>query len=95
MAVKHYTYNLTTEAVALTEVVASDKRRGVTIIFNTNKENNAVTVIGSATVTGTNFGIHLDADESFTITGEYDSSDVFYARAKTGTATLHVLLVGA
>ena len=95
MAVKHYTYSLTTNPVALTDVKASDKRRGVTIIFNTDKENNAVTLIGSATITDTSWGIHLDADESFTVSGEYDSSDVFYARAKTGTSTLHVLLVGA
>ena len=95
MAVKHYTYSLTTTPVALTDVKASDKRRGVTIIFNADKENNAVTLIGSATMTDTSWGVHLDADDSFTVSGEYDSSDVFYARAKTGTATLHVLLVGA
>ena len=95
MAVKHYTYSLTETPLALTEVKASDKRRGVTIIFNADKENNAVTLIGSATVTASSFGIHLDADDQFTISGEYDASDVFYARAKTGTATLHVLLVGA
>lgn len=95
MAVKHFTYVLTETAIALTDIKASDKHRGVTIVFNTDKENNAVTLIGSATMTATSFGYHLDADESLSITGEYDSSDVFYARAKTGTATLHVLLVGA
>lgn len=95
MAVKHYTYNLTTTPIALTDVVASDKRRGVTIIFNTDKTNNNTTMIGSSTVTDTSFGIHLDADRQFVIEGEYDASDVFYARAKTGTAVLHVMLVGA
>jgi hypothetical protein len=95
MAVKHYTYSLTTAPVALTDVKASDRHRGLTIIFNTDKENNAVTLIGGIGLTDTSWGVHLDADESFTIAGEYRASDVFYARAKTGTATLHVLLVGA
>jgi hypothetical protein len=95
MAVKHYTYNLTATPIALTDVVASDKRRGVTIIFNTDKNSNDTTMIGGSTVTATDFGIHLDADRQFVIEGEYNSSDVFYARAKTTTAILHVLLVGA
>ena len=95
MAVKHYTYNLTATPIALTDVVASDKRRGVTIIFNSDKLSSDACMIGGSTVTGTDFGIHLDADDSFTIEGEYDASDVFYARAKNTSAILHVLLVGA
>lgn len=95
MAVKHFTYNLTTTPIALTDVVASDKHRGVTIIFNSDKLSSDACMIGASTVTGTDFGIHLDADDTFTIAGEYDKSDVFYARAKNSTATLHVLLVGA
>ena len=95
MAVKHYTYNLTTTAVQLTDVVASDKRKGVTIIFNSDKLSSDAIMIGSSSVSATDFGIHLDADDNFTITGEYDASDVFYARAKTTSAILHVLLVGA
>lgn len=95
MAVKHQTYNLTTTPVLLGVINDTDNNIGMTIIFNTDKENNATTMIGSSTVTDTDFGIHLDADESFTLQGHFTYQDQFWARAKTGTAILHVLLAGA
>lgn len=95
MAVRHYTYTLTStaqELVGLNDI--ESQRRGVTIIFNTDKQNNDVVMIGGFGVTNTNFGIHLDADESYTFSGEYTYKDKFYGIAKTTTAILHVLVIG-
>ena len=95
MAVRHQTYNLTTTPVLLDVINDTDNNIGMTIIFNTNKENNATTLIGASTVTDTNFGIHLDADTQFTIQGHFTYKDQFWARAKTGTSILHILVAGA
>lgn len=95
MAVKHFTFNLTSTVTELTGLIGNDRRRGQTIIFNSDKLSSDACMIGSSSVTDTNFGIHLDADDQFTLAGDFTSGDRFYARAKNTTATLHVLVVGA
>ena len=95
MAVRHYTFNLTTTATAL-NIGTFDKHSTspCSIIFNTDKNNNDTTMIGGSAVTGTDYGIHLDADEQFVISSVYnDNGAGFYARAKTTTSVLHVLVV--
>lgn len=95
MAVRHYTFNLTTTPTAL-NLGDFDKhsRQASTIIFNTDKLNNDTAMIGGSGVTATDFGIHLDADVSFTVSSNYtNDGSGFYARAKTATAILHVLVV--
>lgn len=95
MAVKHFTFNLTSNTIELTGLIGTDRKPSQTIVFNTDKNSNDTTMIGASTVTATDFGIHLDADKQFTLSGEFTSNDRFYARAKTTTAVLHVLVVGA
>lgn len=95
MAVRHYTFNLTTTPAEL-NIGSFDKHstQPLTIIFNTDKNNNDTTMIGGSGVTATDFGIHLDADRQFVISSGYSSGGAgFYARAKTTTAVLHVLVV--
>lgn len=95
MTVRHYTYNLTSTPILLEGIVDSGKdRRGMTIIFNTDKNSNDTTMIGGPTVTATDYGIHLDADRQFVIEGNFTLDDKFYARAKTTASVLHVLIVG-
>ena len=51
-------------------------------------------MIGGSGVTATDFGIHLDADKQFVISSPYSADGAgFYARAKTTTAVIHVLVV--
>lgn len=95
MAVRHYTYNLTATPQELTGLISTDRKRRVSICFNTDKTSNDTTMIGASTVTATDFGIHLDADRQFVLEGWFTSSDRFYARAKTTSAVLHVLVAGA
>lgn len=95
MAVRHYTFNLTSTPVELTGLISTDRKRHITIAFNTDKTSNDTTMIGTSTVTASDFGIHLDADRQFVFSGWFTSSDRFYARAKTTTAILHVLVAGA
>jgi hypothetical protein len=52
-------------------------------------------MIGASTVTDTDFGIHLDADTQFILQGHFTYKDQFWARAKTGTSVLHILVAGA
>lgn len=95
MAVRHYTFNLTSTPVALS-IGNFDKHSShlTTIIFNTDKNSNDTTMIGGSGVTATDYGIHLDADKQFVVSGQYPDGDAgFYARAKTTTAILHVLVV--
>ena len=95
MAVRHYTYNLTSTPIELTGIFDTESnRRGMTIVFNTDKTSNDTTMIGASTVTATDFGLHLDADVQFVLAGEFTFKDRFYARAKTTSAILHVLIVG-
>ena len=95
MAVKHFTFNLTTTPIELTGLIGTDRKPSQTICFNSDKLSSDACMIGASTVTATDFGIHLDANEQFTFAGEFTSADRFYARAKTSTATLHVLVIGA
>lgn len=96
MTVRHQTYNLTSTPTFLDICIDSGKdRRGMTIVFNTDKNSNDTTMIGASTVTATDFGIHLDADAQFTLAGNFTQDDKFYARAKTTTAILHVMVIGA
>jgi hypothetical protein len=95
MAVRHYTFSLTTTPTAL-NIGSFDRHSGqpLTIIFNTDKNNNDTTMIGGSTVTATDYGIHLDADEQFVISSQYTNDGAgFYARAKTTTAIIHCLVV--
>ena len=95
MAVKQFTFNLTTAPIELTGLIGTDRKPTQTIAFNTNKLNNDTVMIGTSSVSDTNFGIHLDADGQFVFAGEFTSADRFYARAKASTAILHVLVIGA
>lgn len=96
MTVRHKTYNLTSTPTFLDICVDAGKdRRGMTIVFNTDKLSNDTTMIGDSTVTATDFGLHLDADVSFVMAGNFTQDDKFYARAKTTTAVLHVMVIGA
>lgn len=93
MAVVHETYNLTTTPVELTVIHSNGNRSHKTIIFNTDKNSNDTTMIGDDSVTATDYGIHLDADKQFVMSGDFRADDRFYARAKTTTSVLHVLIV--
>jgi len=95
MTVRHYTYNLTATPQELTGLISTDRKRHISLVFNTDKNSNDTTMIGASTVTATDFGFHLDADEQFVLEGWFTSTDRFYARAKTTTAILHVLVAGA
>lgn len=95
MAVRHYTFSLTTTPTAL-DLGTFDKHSShvSTIVFNTDKNNNDTTMIGGSTVTATDYGIHLDSDEQFVLSGVFpNGGSGFYARAKTTTSVLHVLIV--
>lgn len=98
MTVAHYQYTLnSTTPTELTGLVSTGKRNGLTIILNTNKNNNVAVFIGGAGVTTSNFGYHMDADETLTIAGYFDATDVLYgvcASGGAGTAILHALVIG-
>ena len=96
MTVRHYNFTLnSTTATELTGIVSTSKRNGVTIILNTNKNNNVAVFVGDSTVTTTTYGYHLDADQTLNLAGFFDSTDRLYAICASGSATLHVLVVGA
>lgn len=95
MAVRHQTYNLTSTPVLLDVINDTDNHVGMTVIFNTDKLSNDTTMIGASSVTATDFGLHMDADTVVTFSGHITYQDKFYARAKTTTAILHVLVIGA
>lgn len=95
MAVRHYTFNLTTTPTELTGLISTDRKRRISIVFNTDKLNNDTTMIGTSAVTATDFGFHLDADEQMVLEGWFTSGDKFYARAKQTSSILHVLVAGA
>lgn len=78
------------------EIGAFDKHSShvSTIVFNTDKNNNDTTMIGGSGVTGTDYGIHLDSDKQFVLSGVFPNGGAgFYARAKTTTSILHCLVV--
>ena len=96
MAVKQFKYSLTTAAVALTELVATDKKEGVTIVFSVSSlTGGEAALLGTSAITASTFGLHLDGDSKVVLTGDFIANDVFYARAKTSACTLYVLMVGA
>ena len=96
MAVKQFKYSLTTAPVALTELVATDKKEGVTIVLSVSGlTGGEAALIGTSAITATTFGLHLDNDSKVVLAGDFTSSDVMYARAKTSAATLYVLMIGA
>ena len=95
MAVRHYTFSLTTAASAL-NIGDFDKHSAhpTTIIFNIDKGASGTVMIGGSTVSDTDYGIHLDADDQFVISSHYSGDGAgFYARAKTGTVALHCLVI--
>ena len=95
MAVRHYTFSLTTAASAL-DIGTFDKHGShpATIIFNVDKLASGTVMIGGSTVSDTDYGIHLDADDQFVISSHYSGDGgVFYARAKAGTMVLHCLVI--
>jgi len=96
MAVKQFKYSLTTAPVALTELVATDKKDGVTIVLSVSGLTGGdAALLGTSAITATTFGLHLDNDSKVVLAGDFTSSDVMYARAKTSAATLYVLMIGA
>jgi hypothetical protein len=96
MAVKQFKYSLTTTPVALTELVATDKKEGVTIVFSVSSlTGGEAALLGTSAITSSTFGLHLDNDSKVVLAGDFIANDVFYARAKTSACTLYVLMVGA
>lgn len=95
MAVKQFKYSLTTAPVALTDLVATDKKDGVTIVLSVSGLTADAALIGTSAITGSTFGLHLDNDSKVVLAGDFTSGDVMYARAKTSAATLYVLMIGA
>jgi hypothetical protein len=99
MTVRHYNFTLnSTTPTELTGIVSTSKRNGLTIILNTDKNNNQAVFIGGSTVSSTSFGFHLDADETLNLAGFFDATDRLYAICASGGAgspILHVLVVGA
>jgi hypothetical protein len=95
MTVAHYQFTLNSStATEITGIASTGKRNGITIILNTNKNNNQTVFIGGSTVTSTNFGYHMDSDETLNLQGNFDATDRLYAIAGGGTPILHVLVVG-
>jgi hypothetical protein len=98
MTVAHYQYTVgPTTPTELTGLVSTGKRNGLTIVLNTGKNNNVAVFIGGSTVTNSNFGYHMDADETLSISGFFDATDVLYAVCASGgagSAVLHALVIG-
>jgi hypothetical protein len=98
MTVEHYQFTVNpTTPTELTGITSSGKRNGLTIILNTDKNNNVAVFIGGSTVTNTNFGYHMDADETLNLSGMFDATDKLYAVCASGgagSAVIHVLVVG-
>lgn len=98
MTIAHYDFTLTAGQVTeITGINSTSKRNGLTVILNTDKQNNVAVMVGGPTVTQTSFGYHLDADETLNLAGFFDYTDRLYATCASGgagTAILHVLVVG-
>jgi len=99
MTVRHHTFTLNSStATEVTGIVSTSKRNGLTIILNTDKNNNVTVFVGDSTVTATDYGYHMDADETLNLAGYFDATDRIYAIAASGGAgspKLHVMVVGA
>lgn len=98
MAVAHYQFTVNpTTPTELTGITSTGKRNGLTIILNTDKNNNVTVFIGGPTVTNSNYGYHMDADETLNLAGMFDATDKLYAvcgSGGAGSAVIHVLVVG-
>ena len=95
MTIAHYQFTLnSTTATEITGIASTGKRNGVTIILNTNKNNNVAVFVGDSTVTSSSYGYHLDADQKLNLSGNFDATDSLYAIGASGSPILHVLVVG-
>ncbi len=97
MTVEHYQFTLNSSTpTELTGLIPTGKRKrnGLSIVLNTDKNNNVAVFIGGATVTSSSFGYHMDADETLNLSGLFDSTDRLYAIGASGSPILHVLVVG-
>lgn len=98
MTIAHYQFTLNpSTATEITGITSTGKRNGLTIILNTDKNNNQAVFVGDSTVSASSFGYHLDADETLNLQGYFDATDRLYAICASGGAgspILHVLVVG-
>jgi hypothetical protein len=98
MTVQHYQFTVNPSTpTELTGILSTGKRNGLTIVLNSDKNNNVALFIGDSTVTNSNFGYHMDADQTLTLSGFFDATDRLYAVCASGgagSAILHVLVVG-
>jgi hypothetical protein len=98
MTIAHYQFTLNSStATEITGIASTGKRNGLTIILNTDKNNNQAVFIGGATVSSSSFGYHMDADQTLNLSGYFDATDRLYAIGASGGAgspILHVLVVG-
>lgn len=97
MASRHYSFTLNpTTATQITGITdTSSQRRGVTIVLNTNKNNNNTVFVGATNaVSSTNYGWHADADATLVLSGEFTYADTLWAIAEANSPILHVLVMG-
>jgi len=96
MASRHYTFTLnSTTATQLTGITDTNNRRGITIVLNTDKNNNnSVFIGGDSTVTTSNYGWHGDSDDTLVLAGEFTTADDLWAIADAGSPKVHVLVIG-
>lgn len=96
MASRHYTFTLNSSTpTQITGIADLGRRRGVTIVLNTDKNNAKPCFIGADdTVSTTNFGWHADADQTIILSGEFTSADTLWAITDAGSPKLHVLIMG-
>lgn len=98
MTIAHYDFTLTTGTTTeITGINSTGKRNGLTVVLNTDKNNNVSVFVGGPTVSTTSFGYHMDADETINLQGNFDYTDRLYATCASGgsgSAILHVLVVG-
>jgi hypothetical protein len=98
MTVENHQFTLNSSTpTEITGIASTGKRNGLTIILNTDKNNNQAVFVGGATVSSSSFGYHMDADETLNLQGNFDATDRLYAICASGGAgspILHVLVVG-
>lgn len=98
MTVEHYQFTLNSVTpTELTGITSTGKRNGLTVILNTDKNNNVTVFVGGPTVSTSSYGYHMDADETLNLAGMFDATDKLYAvcgSGGAGTAIIHVLVVG-
>lgn len=96
MASRHATFTLNSStATQITGIQDLSRRRGVTIVVNTDKNNNVACFFGADnTVSSTNFGWHADKDVTLVLSGEFTKADTLWAIAESGSPKVHVLVMG-